>query len=670
MKTMLRFFGIVTLVAVMPFFFAACNNGSSPGDEVSGSATYTGTFEGKAYTLEIAENANKSAYTPVKGDAYTLTIQATKGAAQTSTGTVVSIMGSVFSLKPSNSQTSFAIKVSAGSIIAISGTITLNNGDKISNVSLGDNDDSGDNNNSGNNNSSNNGSNTNSGNTSNGVYTGALTITNVAGNTTVRITTTTITNGTAFASLSGVVAAGQGSYPYLTWTGPLTGTYNVMLRLVDSPNTVKYQNGVSFTNGSGTVDWNTMTTSTATPTTIVSGSIALTNIPIGANVHMYGMFDPNPNPPSAWYGPSKFYFGYVELLSNASFSDPTAQFSIPIGWEEQKVLENDGTFHLGFEVKIEVSADKSITLQKWDDGGTITISGGKVTSVNLPVLNFDFATNTIEGTIKLNYSEVPAGIQLDMVTQTDETVGWGTITLNKISESTQSWSLEVPTVVGAPDGGYCVFYQRQGEYLNYFSPTWERITKPFSESPGIDLGSHNLDYSTHNGPSSSGSINFDGSLVITDKFIQNLGTVTSGTVSIVNDNGSPVEIADVGSITGGKLSMTLPENLPGVATPFLDTLVSGSGLTVSPNGVKYLHRYTFYVYSGTTKIGELVLKNNTNDDNLGFWYFNSPVTVTGGGYDINAKKGWNKVFLGTSLTTDMSIVPYSVWWYWNFEPEP
>jgi hypothetical protein len=89
-----------------------------------------------------------------------------------------------------------------------------------------------------------------------------LTITHVAGNTTVKITTATISAGTVFDDLTGVVATGQGDHPRLTWTtGGITGVYNVMLRMVNGPNTVKYQNGVSFTDGSGTVDWDTMVSS-------------------------------------------------------------------------------------------------------------------------------------------------------------------------------------------------------------------------------------------------------------------------------------------------------------------------------------------------------------------------------------------------------------------------
>jgi len=116
----------------------------------------------------------------------------------------------------------------------------------------------------------------------------ALTINNVAGNTTVKITTTTITNATDFDTLTGVVANGQGTHPYLSvynnypevFTG--TGTYNVMLRLVDSPNTVKFQNGVSFVDGNGTVNWSTMTEQSSSGTFVPVTNI--TGVPTTATV--------------------------------------------------------------------------------------------------------------------------------------------------------------------------------------------------------------------------------------------------------------------------------------------------------------------------------------------------------------------------------------------------
>jgi len=98
-----------------------------------------------------------------------------------------------------------------------------------------------------------------------------LTITNNSGrNTAVKITSATITGSTDFETLTADGAVGQGSIPKLylpeqNWSNPFTatGTYNVMLRLVkeynDGLETVKYQNNVSFVNGSGTVDWDTMT---------------------------------------------------------------------------------------------------------------------------------------------------------------------------------------------------------------------------------------------------------------------------------------------------------------------------------------------------------------------------------------------------------------------------
>jgi len=39
----------------------------------------------------------------------------------------------------------------------------------------------------------------------------------------------------------------------------LTESYNIMLRLTNSPNTIKFQNNVQFNNGIGIINWNEMT---------------------------------------------------------------------------------------------------------------------------------------------------------------------------------------------------------------------------------------------------------------------------------------------------------------------------------------------------------------------------------------------------------------------------
>jgi hypothetical protein len=105
----------------------------------------------------------------------------------------------------------------------------------------------------------------------------ALTIQNDGGNTTVKVTSSTITNSANFDSIGGIVATGQGSFPRLTWSSGAaqTGTYNVILRLVNSPNTVKYQNNVSFVDGSATVNWNTMTEITGGGDNTLTGSVTI-----------------------------------------------------------------------------------------------------------------------------------------------------------------------------------------------------------------------------------------------------------------------------------------------------------------------------------------------------------------------------------------------------------
>jgi hypothetical protein len=179
--------------------------------------TYTGTADGQTYTLKITDDKT-----------YELTIGSKKSSGSAAKN------GGMYTLTPSNAASvTFTVTKSGNNITSMSGTITfIDNDTEAAPTTL----------------------------TPLSTQP-VLTIANVASNTTVRITTQTITSDTAFDSLSGVVATGQGTYPYLTWTGKtLTGTYNVMLRLVDSPNTVKYKNEVQFIDGSATVDWNAMTT--------------------------------------------------------------------------------------------------------------------------------------------------------------------------------------------------------------------------------------------------------------------------------------------------------------------------------------------------------------------------------------------------------------------------
>ncbi|MDR0464461.1 MAG: hypothetical protein LBG94_05010 [Treponema sp.] len=111
MKNKMRMLGIIAVSALIVFTMSVCDDG--------GNKAQTVTYEGLGYTLKITENANR-AYSPVTGDNYEL-----KANGKTSKGTVT-VNDAVFTLKPSNSATTFTITISGSAISAISGTITWN----------------------------------------------------------------------------------------------------------------------------------------------------------------------------------------------------------------------------------------------------------------------------------------------------------------------------------------------------------------------------------------------------------------------------------------------------------------------------------------------------------------------------------------------------------------
>ncbi|MDR0465346.1 MAG: hypothetical protein LBG94_09590 [Treponema sp.] len=111
MKHIVRILGVIAVSALTVFTMSVCDDG--------GNKAQTVTYEGLGYTLRITENANR-AYSPVTGDNYEL-----KANGKTSKGTVT-VNDAVFTLKPSNSATTFTITISGAAISAISGTITWN----------------------------------------------------------------------------------------------------------------------------------------------------------------------------------------------------------------------------------------------------------------------------------------------------------------------------------------------------------------------------------------------------------------------------------------------------------------------------------------------------------------------------------------------------------------
>jgi hypothetical protein len=121
MKNTFKVLGIIGLMLVIGFSFAACGGGDDGGGSNPQTASYTGTSGGQSYSLKITEKTAK--YTAQSGDSYELTVGSKK-----STGTVVSSAGGILTLKPSNSSETFTANVSGNTLTALNGTITYTDG--------------------------------------------------------------------------------------------------------------------------------------------------------------------------------------------------------------------------------------------------------------------------------------------------------------------------------------------------------------------------------------------------------------------------------------------------------------------------------------------------------------------------------------------------------------
>jgi len=129
MKNVLKAFGIIALVTIIGFSFAACGDDSGGGGGEGNNPqteTYTGTSGGTTYTLKITENTAR--YTAQNGDGYELTAGSKK-----STGKVNNVAGSVLTLKPSREGAdSFTATVSGSNLTNLSGNTTWDDGTPFS----------------------------------------------------------------------------------------------------------------------------------------------------------------------------------------------------------------------------------------------------------------------------------------------------------------------------------------------------------------------------------------------------------------------------------------------------------------------------------------------------------------------------------------------------------
>jgi hypothetical protein len=130
MKNLAKWFGIIAVVAVIGFSFASCgDDGGGGGGTEPTSTVYESTDGENDYKLEIKKAGDKAAYAPQPGDSYILTItNITYKTTQTSEGKVTGVSGG-FTLKPANSEITFAIKIEGDLMNGITGTITLTSGE-------------------------------------------------------------------------------------------------------------------------------------------------------------------------------------------------------------------------------------------------------------------------------------------------------------------------------------------------------------------------------------------------------------------------------------------------------------------------------------------------------------------------------------------------------------
>jgi len=124
MKKTIKLIGIAVFVAVIGFSMIACGDDGSGGPSGdTNTATYSGTADGKTYSLKITKAAR--AITPTAGDAYELTVDT-----KTSTGTVQTITGSTLTLQPQYlGARTFNAAIGDNGLTDVTGLITFDDGD-------------------------------------------------------------------------------------------------------------------------------------------------------------------------------------------------------------------------------------------------------------------------------------------------------------------------------------------------------------------------------------------------------------------------------------------------------------------------------------------------------------------------------------------------------------
>jgi hypothetical protein len=117
--------GALVCILAMGLAFISCSTDSGGGYEP---VVYESVKGSTTYKLELTKDTGKAAFTPGKGDKYTMTITTSPAAPKVSKGTVDKVEGSKFTLKHSSGGT-FSVTASAAGMTNITGSIPLDSGE-------------------------------------------------------------------------------------------------------------------------------------------------------------------------------------------------------------------------------------------------------------------------------------------------------------------------------------------------------------------------------------------------------------------------------------------------------------------------------------------------------------------------------------------------------------